>query len=161
MHDNSQLYKLKYNYRSYQEIIDYANTVYKVILDQLANEMTDLVISNVAKKEPSGITCVRGEGGYVYLSDRYGRHLEFHKDKVSRVDRDYIFSTMLARKPMILCRTNKQVAALNSMGYFDCSTVHQAKGLEYDNVIVVDNVIKDEESLNVAYVALTRAKNRV
>lgn len=60
---------------------------------------------------------------------------------------------------MILCRTNKQVKAINEKGYYNVSTVHQAKGLEYDNVIVIDFPIKELEDLNIAYVALTRARN--
>jgi superfamily I DNA/RNA helicase len=68
---------------------------------------------------------------------------------------------MLERKPMILCRTNKQVRAVQELGYTNVSTVHQAKGLEYDNVIVVDHTISSDEDLNIAYVALTRAKDRM
>ena len=40
-------------------------------------------------------------------------------------------------------------------------TVHQAKGLEYDNVIVIDTVIRNMEDLNIAYVALTRARDNM
>ena len=62
---------------------------------------------------------------------------------------------------MILCRTNKQVKYLTDAGYFEASTVHQAKGLEYDNVLVIDSTISSLEDLNIAYVALTRARNRL
>lgn len=41
------------------------------------------------------------------------------------------------------------------------STVHQAKGLEYDNVVVIDTEIKEQEDLNISYVAMTRAKNNL
>jgi superfamily I DNA/RNA helicase len=41
------------------------------------------------------------------------------------------------------------------------STVHQAKGLEYDNVLVIDTTINCMEDLNIAYVALTRAKDNL
>jgi superfamily I DNA/RNA helicase len=64
-------------------------------------------------------------------------------------------------KPWILCRTNKQVKWIEELGYGNVSTVHQAKGLEYESVIVIDEVIKDNEDLNIAYVAVTRAKNKV
>lgn len=60
---------------------------------------------------------------------------------------------------MILCRTNKQVKAIQELGFTNVSTIHQAKGLEYDNVVVVDTEIDCLEDLNVAYVALTRAKD--
>jgi ATP-dependent exoDNAse (exonuclease V) beta subunit len=50
---------------------------------------------------------------------------------------------------------------LQDYGITNVSTVHQAKGLEYDNVIVVDHDISSVEDLNIAYVALTRAKDSV
>jgi superfamily I DNA/RNA helicase len=59
-----------------------------------------------------------------------------------------------------LCRTNKQVKALEDLGYHDAMTIHKAKGLEFDNVVVVDFPIEDEEAINVAFVALTRARNK-
>ena len=152
-------YKLKYNYRSYQEIIDYAATVYLKLRDEL--EYKDCYISLVNYKNPSKIVCSRGNGGFVYIVDPYERCTRLHNDKEDRVSVEVALDDLFSRHPMILCRTNKQVAAINKMGYFECSTVHQAKGLEYDNVIVIDTVISDTESLNVAYVALTRAKNRV
>ena len=47
------------------------------------------------------------------------------------------------------------------MGLENVSTIHQAKGLEYDNVAVIDFESRVDEDLNVAFVALTRAKNRL
>ena len=64
-------------------------------------------------------------------------------------------------KTQILCRSNKQVKKLQTLGFINVSTVHQAKGLEYDNVIVVDAPITGNEELNICYVAITRAKNKV
>ena len=153
-------YKLKYNYRSYQEIIDYAATMYLSLLPEVEMD-EEVYISMVMNKEPSGIHCVRGEGGYVYVVNPYGRCVCFHKGNADRMTDDFAIKDLFSRKPMILCRTNKQVAAVGALGYFECSTVHQAKGLEYDNVIVIDTTINSLESLNVAYVAITRAKNRV
>ena len=153
-------YKLKYNYRSYQEIIDYAATMYLRLLPEVEMD-EEVYISMVMNKEPSGINCVRGEGGYVYVVNPYGRCVCFHKDNTDRVTDELAVKDLFSRKPMILCRTNKQVAAVGALGYFECSTVHQAKGLEYDNVIVIDTTINSLESLNVAYVAITRAKNKV
>ena len=153
-------YKLKYNYRSFQEIIDYAATVYCELVEAVNND-EEVYISMVTEKNDSNIVCIRGEGGFVYVADPYGRCFRFHNDKRDRVTVDLATDDLLSRRPMILCRTNKQVAAINALGYFECSTVHQAKGLEYENVIVIDTTINSLESLNVAYVALTRAKNRV
>lgn len=67
----------------------------------------------------------------------------------------------MAERPMILCRTNKQVKYIEDAGYFECSTVHQAKGLEYKNVIVIDSTISSTEDLNIAYVAMTRARDNL
>ena len=60
---------------------------------------------------------------------------------------------------MILCRTNKQVQSVLDNSFYNAETIHQAKGLEYDSTIVIDTSIDNLEDLNVAYVALTRAKN--
>jgi hypothetical protein len=60
-----------------------------------------------------------------------------------------------------LCRTNKEVKQLQELGYSFVSTVHQAKGLEFDNVMVVDFELSSEEEINIAYVAATRARNRL
>ena len=72
-----------------------------------------------------------------------------------------LFNSFVSKNPMILCRTNKQVKVIQEFGYTNVSTVHQAKGLEYDNVIVIDTAIRNLEDLNIAYVALTRARDEV
>lgn len=54
-------YKLKFNYRSYQEIIDYATTVYEELLDS-ADEQENYITS-VNFCLPSKIDCDRGYGG--------------------------------------------------------------------------------------------------
>jgi len=71
------------------------------------------------------------------------------------------FKEFMSNRPMILCRTNKQVKYINDAGYYEASTVHQAKGLEYKNVIVIDTTISCTEDLNIAYVALTRAQDNL
>ena len=134
--------------------------MYSRLLGEVEDER-EVYISMITDKDASNINCVRGEGGIVYVADPYGRCFKLHKDRRDKVTVDLAIEDLLSRRPMILCRTNKQVAAINAEGYFECSTVHQAKGLEYDNVIVIDTTINNIESLNVAYVALTRAKNRV
>lgn len=63
-------------------------------------------------------------------------------------------------KAQILCRTNREVEIL-SPHFEKVSTVHAFKGLESDDVIVVDFLTGSQESLNVKFVALTRAKNRL
>ena len=162
--DFFEQHKLKYNYRSYQEIINYACEVYLKYKDRLDD--SQYYISRIAYDElipTSKIICARGTGGLVTIVSPWG---DFSSSADADEDGIYsglklseTFKDFMDRKPMILCRTNKQVKAINEKGYYNVSTVHQAKGLEYDNVIVIDFPIKELEDLNIAYVALTRARN--
>lgn len=159
-----ELVKLKYNYRSYQEIIDYASYVYESFLPLVMNDDNELYISMISDlPSESGIQCIRGYGGEVVVVNPWGRYICF-KDGVTETlyDGSALLEEMLTSdKTMILCRTNKQVKALQEKGFINVSTVHQAKGLEYDQVIVVDTSISSYEDLNVAYVAMTRARDRL
>ena len=158
--DNFELFKLRYNYRSYQEIIDYATTVYEENIDWPSGCITDIDFTRMSK-----VMCSRGYGGVVSIINAYGDCVQFTSDEKNvEVTIDDILNDMFSsaeNTPMILCRTNKQVRALQDLGIVNVSTVHQAKGLEYDKVIVVDMEIKEVEDLNVAYVALTRARNKL
>ena len=109
--------------------------------------------------------CSRGYGGAVSIINAYGDCVQFtNGSRKSDITINEIFDDIFSSAdgdPMILCRTNKQVRALQDCGITNVSTVHQAKGLEYDRVIVVDMEISEVEDLNVAYVALTRARNKL
>lgn len=153
-------YQLKYNYRSYQEIIDYACNVYITLQLKVMRE-EDCFISEVMKTKDSNIICRRGWGGYVTVVNPYGFNIQFHNQGIDKVDINTSFCDIMSRNPMILCRTNREVKMINEKGYYNVSTVHQAKGLEYNSVIVIDFSISSDEDLNIAYVALTRAKNEV
>ncbi len=83
------------------------------------------------------LECIRGTGGAVLNDTR-----------------------ILDYGAQILCRTNHEVDQIKRY-YPNAMTVHAAKGLEFDNVCVVDFNADDEESANVMFVALTRAKDRV
>lgn len=152
-------YKLVTNYRSYQEIIDYAVTVYLYLKDKV--EFEPSYISQVMWSREAEINCVRGHGGQVIVINPFGRNICFENGIEHKVDTLNSFKDFMANRPMVLCRTNKQVKWLNDLGYFEASTVHQAKGLEYKNVVVIDSTMNDTEDLNIAYVALTRAQDRV
>lgn len=153
-------YKLACNYRSYQEIIDYAVTVY-LSLKERAELEENCYISEIMWSRPSSITCARGNGGTVTIINPYGRNIKIENGLEHKVDTLSSFKDFMASRPMILCRTNKQVKWINDQGYYECSTVHQAKGLEYKNVIVIDTTISCREDLNIAYVAMTRAENNL
>lgn len=158
--DNFELFKLKYNYRSYQEIVDYATTVYQELSDDYEGCITDI---NFCRK--SNVMCSRGYGGMVGIIDAEGYCTQFKNgdlDGNSYLTMKNLFDDMFKdEEPMILCRTNKQVRELQGLGIVNVSTVHQAKGLEYTSVVVVDMEISSLEDLNVAYVALTRAKDKL
>ena len=153
-------YKLMCNYRSYQEIIDYATTVY---LEQREKAMLeeDCYITEIMWKRQSAINCARGPGGTVTIVNPFGRSIKMENGIEHRINLIEEFKEFMSNRPMILCRTNKQVKYITDAGYFEASTIHQAKGLEYKNVIVIDTTISCTEDLNIAYVALTRAEDNL
>lgn len=163
--DDFTVFDLIYNYRSYQEIINFATSVYNYFSGDIEARNkyvtripTDYIVS-------SSVTCSRGYGGHVYWVNPYGHSFEYHQHEICDSGTPEELITYFIRKgAIILCRTNKQVKALQELGYVNAMTVHQAKGLEYDYVIFVDNTMISEEEiedLNVAYVALTRAKDEI
>lgn len=153
-------YKLVCNYRSYQEIIDYAVTVYLALQDKADFEET-CYISEIMWMRPSHIECIRGRGGSVTVINPFGRNIKFENGLDHKINVIDDFKNFMSNRPMILCRTNKQVKWIQDKGYFETSTIHQAKGLEYNNVIVIDTTICGIEDLNIAYVAMTRARDNL
>lgn len=156
-----QQFCLKYNYRSYQEIIDYASSVYETLLKHLKAGGTTYITRTDCIKS-SGISCSKGKGGSVTIINPWGDCFQVKgADVNTSLTSDEAIKEMLERNPMILCRTNKQVKQVLENSFYTAETIHQAKGLEYSNVIVIDTEISTEEDLNIAYVALTRAKDNV
>lgn len=141
--------RLEENYRSYQSILDYSTQ----ILDsgvELCEEITSLT--------PSWVKCVRtDQPGEVYTINQEGCAL----DVVNQKERNpfNLVRYFMEKKPYILCRSNKWVKAIQALGYKDVSTVHQAKGLEYRDVIYTDTPLSSIEETNIAYVACTRARD--
>ena len=154
-----QEYNLDTNYRSYQEIIDYANTVYDTAIENYVNDQV-LMMCWVKNMRPSEIICERRTGGQIFVIDDLGDCVEIvSKRKCS--DTLILQSLITAKDTQILCRGNKQVKKLQAQGIENVSTIHQAKGLEYTNVILVDFPIDCDEERNVAYVGMTRAKDKL
>lgn len=161
--------RLKYNYRSYQEIINYATNFYHKCTGKMtAPTNSSIVGTSILSYDPTkavkanDITCVKGTGGLVISIDRFGDQRALGPAAEQRLCSDYqdtVKKYIETYHPTFLCRTNKTVAALQELGYSNVSTIHSAKGLEYENVVVVDSVFLDEDDINVAYVALTRAKD--
>ena len=83
--------------------------------------------------------------------------------KSTRGNGGYITNTSLfdvEDEIVVLCRYNHQVRNLTN--YFDdVRTVHSYKGLEQDNVFVVDFAEDSEENENIMFVAKTRARNKL
>ena len=142
-------HELLINYRSYQAIIDFADTM----------RNREGLISDTRSFSPSRTRCARTEEeGEVYIINEYGECIDLVTNDFAPYAYDKL-ATFMLRKPFILCRSNKQVKKIESMGYRNVSTIHQAKGLEYNNVIVIDMDKDTEEEINIAYVACTRAQN--
>lgn len=140
-------YKFDTNYRSYQAIADYARTM-----------RDGGLISDTIKLKPSGINCYRKDSpGEVYVLQDEEDTYDVVRQKT--LDTRNTLVDFLLRQPFILCRSNKQVKQIEGLGYKKVSTIHQAKGLEYANVIVTDMPLKNEEEINIAYVGCTRAQN--
>lgn len=152
-------YNLTINYRSYQEILDYASTLREMGL-QAIDASDSVMAGDVDKLFPSPIECIRGTGGNVYVINTIGncRNLVTNKPQSDVL---VIKSLLTNKKTQILCRTNKQVKKLQALGIDNVSTIHQAKGLEYDNIVLISFCCDNLEELNIAYVGATRAKNNL
>lgn len=157
-------FTLSINYRSHQNIADYAEAVYDKAQALIKDHDVYSAINFPAVVPLCDIECAKGEGGNVVLiMDMNGLALEGGNwvDKSVEATEEYITNLVASPNTQILCRSNKQVKKLKTMGIDNVSTVHQAKGLEYDNVVLVDFPQDSEEELNIGYVAATRARNNL
>lgn len=150
---NFDIYGLDINYRSKQEIIDFATTYQKNA------QKEDILFSGQLESYKSSILCDKGNGGEVYILNRMGNAFKVNEE--IKINGQKIVEEFIERQSMILCRKNKEVKAIIDLGYANVSTVHQAKGLEYNSVIVTDFEIQGIEDINISYVAMTRAKNHL
>jgi ATP-dependent exoDNAse (exonuclease V) beta subunit len=147
-------YALEVNYRSYQEILDFASSMKKMADEGVINH-----IGKIDYVERSHIKAERGFGGAVICINapamiNYITNADYY-DTIEALRSELVLPYQF------LCRTNKEVKKLQELGYTLVSTIHQSKGLEYDNVVVIDFELSSEEEINIAYVALTRARNRL
>lgn len=145
--------KLEENYRSYQSIIDFST---------LVGSGRYATMTDIDSLSPSWIKAVRtDEPGEVYTINSSCEAYDVVKEK--EVDAERLLDFFMRKNPYILCRSNKQVKSIQSLGYKNVSTIHQAKGLEYTNVVVMDMDLSGDddntEEINIAYVACTRAQN--
>jgi len=153
--DDFKQHNLVINYRSYQEIIDFASSIQMKAMQEQTN------FTSEKESMRSRIECIKGYGGEVYSLNASG--MAFKINEYLKRDGLKVLKEFINRNSMILCRKNRQVKEIKDMGYPNVSTVHQAKGLEYPSVIVTDFPIgpEDLEEVNIAYVAMTRAENHL
>lgn len=164
--DDWAWFNLSTNYRSKQNIIDYAEKAYEVAAKALQQKSNYSFIraTEVSEIPVSIIATDRGAGGTVMVvQDFCGEYLDQgHWVEMSDVTTaNEVVRILNNPRTQILCRSNKEVKKLQTLGIENVSTVHQAKGLEYDTVVMVDFPIGSEEELNISYVAATRAKNEL
>lgn len=155
MKEGFSTFQLLKNYRSKQEIIDLAMNFYTQG-QQFLEIGQKFNCSNINFGAPCSIYCERGRGGDVWVADPFGSTIH---NSSQYVDLSAALTQFINRRPMILCRTNRMVNTIKGLGYLQVSTIHQAKGLEYDDVLLVDCEINSLDDLNVMYVGETRAKN--
>lgn len=159
--DNFHAMHLDTNYRSKQNIINAADSLRMAALETL-EDGSDCYLCDLMITDQSETICARGEGGNVYqVPDINTCYSAKYNEEQFYNPQQLIKSLFSEEGTMVLCRSNKQVRKLQALGITEVSTIHQAKGLEYNNVIMMDIDVSSEEELNVAYVAMTRAKNNL
>ena len=104
-------------------------------------------VADVPFAKECNVICHRGndEGSVFIIDSAENGYYINNKREITRMRgyRDLKFCVdAVIKDAMILCRTNKQVKALQEYGLQNVSTVHQAKGLEYDNVIYIDTPMR-------------------
>lgn len=151
------IYNLSINYRSHQEIVDYANSMKISLTESVQRNETSILRTQGHYK--CKVKASREDGGSVYIFRTYSAEPEIIGMPVFGYDKIMAGQVILENNPRILCRKNKEVKALQELGYKNVGTVHSAKGLEYQHVLVSDFKIKEQEGVNVAFVAVTRAKD--
>lgn len=151
--------ELTKNYRNGKKIIEFSN----------------LLLSKMKKVPKTKVIPVRQEDGKVYKIKKYEILYNLKKDPNWK---DWA----------ILCRSNATVNSILNMlkksdipaitfkqaqGSLDdlhkkiesnsvkVLTIHSSKGLEFKNVIVVDFWLRNDESVRLSYVAVTRAKDNL
>jgi DNA helicase-2/ATP-dependent DNA helicase PcrA len=149
-------YKLDINYRSYQPILDFASSFKNQVKDKWWINKTTYYYANEMK-------AIRGDGkGECQMFiDRRGKFFDIMLNGPTLEARELLKEQLENNPYQILCRTNIEAKTLQKLGFKNATTIHQAKGIEFKNVLLVDFELQNEEDKNVAYVALTRAKDKL
>lgn len=137
----------------------------------------DAILDGVAKYVPGGPDSDRHKNGLRYVGNfrqMYGTHciMLYNLWVSGQITNDGYFDTLRqymlsyenitnqnAQQRASVRNQNLKEAAKNSNNAITFSTIHSAKGLEYDHVLVLyDGTEETESSMRMNYVALTRAK---
>ena len=151
-----KIYKLNDSYRSYQPILDLASCFKKQVKD-------NWWINKTTYHYTDDMKAIRGNGKgecQMYF-DRRGRFSDMMIPGPTIAPKDLLIEQLENNPYQVLCRTNIEAKTLQKLGLKNAMTIHQAKGLEFKNVLLVDFEVQNEEDKNVAYVGLTRAKDRL
>lgn len=151
--------ELTQNYRNSKKILKYSNDIIKLM-------------KGIALAEVKGMVLTQGE---IKLISRF--------DIIPTIETDRDWG-----KWAVLCRSNAKVHSIRSMlerrgipsitfrqaqgsleemyanmnaNEVKVLTIHSSKGLEFDNVIVVDSFNKGQENIRLNYVSVTRAKEKL
>lgn len=151
-----KIYRLNDSYRSYQPILDLASCFKKQVKDKWWINKTTYHYTDDMK-------AIRGNGKgecQMYF-DRRGRFSDMIIAGPTITPKDFLIEQLENNPYQVLCRTNIEAKTLQKLGLKNAMTIHQAKGLEFKNIMLVDFEVQNEEDKNVAYVGLTRAKDRL
>jgi DNA helicase IV len=118
------------------------------------------ITDTISFKQYSDLQCDKGYGGKVYVQQDNNFYI-IKEDKIAKTTKENFINNCDKKECVVLSRTNKNVKRMQALGFENTMTVHQAKGLEFDNVIVINNDSDDIEEVNINYVALTRARNKM
>jgi superfamily I DNA/RNA helicase len=154
--EDFKIYELKNNYRSYQPILDFASSFKEQVKEGWWINKTTYFYANKMK-------AIRGAGKNeceIYI-DRRGKFMDIILNPPMILPKELLPEQLENNQYQVLCRTNSEAATLKKLGLKNAMTIHQAKGLEFKNVLLVDFEIQIEEDKNVAYVGITRAKDRL
>jgi superfamily I DNA/RNA helicase len=149
-------YKLDINYRSYQPILDVASCFKEQVKkDWWINKTTYYYIKEMKADRGDGKTECE-----IYF-DRRGKFFDMVVPGPTILPKDFLPQQLENNEYQVLCRTNIEAKTLHKLGLKNATTIHQAKGLEFKNVLLVDFQIQTDEDKNVAYVGMTRAKDKL
>jgi superfamily I DNA/RNA helicase len=151
-----KIYKLNDSYRSYQPILDFASCFKIQVKDKWW-------INKTTYHYTDNMKAIRGDGkGECQMFvDRRGQFFDMILNGPTISPKELLPEQLENNPYQVLCRTNIEAKTLHKLGLKNAMTIHQAKGLEFKNVLLIDFEVQNEEDKNVAYVGLTRAKDKL